>query len=696
MMVPRAIVTLLLIVSILVAPLTGATVGSPPPSPELSPSSAPGLTANDPTTVSARAIVAGGPGLRSAILAALNEAGMPVRNPDGSYLEWPSGANQHVGFAAWEIDAMVRASSNGSSAVPLESLASAIKGMAPMLASADVATFLVNGIRADSKSGDPALRSWANIIIALGREGFAHYDLMSDTDTARVSFDAIQSALILRRLAGDWHRLARSKRVASRNPAIIVAEAGQGDFGPTQAIAAGSPACSADEQTAEMMELGAAIQDNAFDQFIEWLQEVEHAEKGAEAASNLTGAVNVAITYAELLLTYLAMLDFKMDIKNPPLVRNKTRPPGEQRELVATARLNAKNWTWKNCLRNALANLGLDTGSIFVDGPVKDGAVDWTLTEGNAIVEFSGQKASRVPTDENGESKIIVQGKARPEDLPDGVVDVTKHATAAGLLQLQRANMRGDFIAALGTSRSIFGILKVPAELIKRTTLLTRAASVGFTVIDYKFDLIFRVKTEVTNDAVTCCPGYVARTDQFHLEAVVPLTYEPIDPVQNRGHAILGQAPPNFYSAKNLSQTGFKCPYSISGIMPGNVVAIADPADLKFSNGVFHVRLFMALPQSQDTVITCGPETLAAFSAFFELLHRKELNFQPEEGNMMSVFDLGDWVPGSGNVIAQKDVQRSNVDCGSRGHYKCTLSEITTFTLERPPQSAPQPQPHST
>src|SRR5579872_3703150 len=102
MMVPRAIVTLLLIVSILVAPLTGATVGSPPPSPELSPSSAPGLTAIDPATVSARAIVAGGSGLRSAILAALNEAGMPVRNPDGSYLEWPSGSNQHIGFARSE------------------------------------------------------------------------------------------------------------------------------------------------------------------------------------------------------------------------------------------------------------------------------------------------------------------------------------------------------------------------------------------------------------------------------------------------------------------------------------------------------------------------------------------------------------------------------------------------------------------
>src|SRR5579872_848124 len=176
----------------------------------------------------------------------------------------------------------------------------------------------------------------------------------------------------------------------------------------------------------------------------------------------------------------------------------------------------------------------------------------------------------------------------------------------------------------------------------------------------------------------------------------VPLTYEPIEPVQNRGHAILGQASPNFYSTKNLSQRGLHCHYSISGIMPGNVVVIADPADLKFSNGVFHIRLFMALPQSQDTATCRGAETLAAFSAWFDTLHRKELNFQPEEGNMMSVFELDDWAPGSGNIIAQKDVQRSNVDCGSRGHAKCTLSEITTFTLERPPQSVPQPQPQST
>ncbi|HEV2907942.1 MAG TPA: hypothetical protein VGX02_01625, partial [Candidatus Eremiobacteraceae bacterium] len=511
----RSWVAILLAFNLAVMPLASASAPTPAQS---APASVSPALVSDQATALARQVLAGGAGARQALLQALGLAGMPVRNADGSYLVQPAGANQHVGFSSWEIEAMLKTMEHGVALAPLSSLGAAMQDELAPFKGADVATLIAGGIRTDAQSPDPALRFWAQFIIALGREGAQHYDLSTENDMSKIDLDAIQTALVLRRLAADLYAASRSA-AASTPRSVRVAEAGTLDFAPVRVVDA-KPICDPSEGAGQIMELGGSVESQGFDKLLEYVAEHVHAaQPGISKAAAMAAAFNIIVAWAQLLLTYLALLEFKITMDKPPLRRHKTRDPGEERQLIGSVRINAKNWTWTNCFKNALATVGLDTGSIFHDGPVTDAAVDWRITDGLALVDYRGIETARVPTNDAGESRVIIEGKSRPDDLPDFSTDVEKQATVAGLLQLQRANIKEDFISAIGQPRGILAFLTVPVELIKRTTLLTKVASYTFVVIDYDVNLELLIDSTFDKHQMVVGPGAWDYTMHYHMNA---------------------------------------------------------------------------------------------------------------------------------------------------------------------------------
>ncbi len=378
----------------------------------------------------------------------------------------------------------------------------------------------------------------------------------------------------------------------------------------------------------------------------------------------------------------------------PPLRRNRTRAAGEQRELIGSVRINAKNWTWTNCLKNALATVGLDTGDIFHDGPVGDAAVDWRITDGQALVDYRGIETARVPTDEAGESHVIVEGKARPDDLPDFSTEVEKQATVVGLLQLQRANIKEDFVSAIGQPRSILAFLTVPVELIKRTTLLTKVASYTFAVIDYDVNLELLMNSTFDYHQAIVGPGGWDYTMHYHMSADVPISLETVQGMQNRSYALLGQASPDAYTAKLIECS---CQSRFHGEFPGYVLVVADPMKVRLGQN-FGVTLVLGMSQSHDVLwARCGPEngsdiTSTVFTGrLFMQAHMSEL-YLARPGVIAGVaFTITDWQRGSGGILARKVYDRES-DCGSSPGLPCQAHEHTVLELRRTtPQENPAP-----
>jgi hypothetical protein len=433
------------------------------------------------------------------------------------------------------------------------------------------------------------------------------------------------------------------------------------------------------------MELGGSVESQGFDKLLEYVAEHVHAaQPGISKAQALSAAFNVIVAWAQLLLTYLALLEFKITMDKPPLRRHKTRDPGEQRELIGSVRINAKNWTWTNCFKNALATVGLDTGSIFHDGPVTDAAVDWRITDGLALVDYRGIETARVPTNDAGESRVIIEGKARPDDLPDFSTEVEKQATVAGLLQLQRANIKEDFVSAIGQPRSILAFLTVPVELIKRTTLLTKVASYTFAVIDYDVNLELLMDSTFDKHQMVIGPGAWDYTMHYHMNADVPISLETVQGLQNRSYALLGQAPPDSYTGKMLECS---CQARYSSAYDGPVLVVADPMKVRLAQN-FGVTLVLGITLTHDDFwVRCGPEQGLMshppfFSGLFMRAHRSE-QYVPRQGLIPGLtFTISDWQRGSGAVLARKVYDRG-FSCNDSPGQPCVAHEHTVLELRR-------------
>jgi hypothetical protein len=484
-------------------PAPAQPVPEPPSSPisptdPLPPAAVPaGANAHEQAADLARQVLAGGGRAFPALVAAIQLAGFPIRNPDGSVAQ-PTGSSQGIAFDRYEVNALAELARNRRTvSVPLSSFADGLASALPQLKDTSMAELLLDGIRQHADSGGGPLLFWASFIVELGRQAKAHpaYDLLGPLDSAGVELDALQMVFIAKRLGGDMYAAAhpesaggKSVGMSQRLPVYLASYAA-----PASHAAAGP--CTFQDAEGKIVDLAALGTTTAFGQLLEYLDSKEVA--GAEAMGTLANFANVALTYIQLVISHLAFdMQFTME-GDPPLIRTPEMRPkvGQPRTIVTTVKMDLSKIEWLNCLRIPLNAMGLDF-SVDADGPIEGASVAWTASSGfsdvaiysggaEQLVRYVGDSGSRIQsggavtahhaimdqlTDSEGKARVQVEGVGQRTNLGRQPTPVMKHATAAATVVLKPANLFRDLKDAASTAASgVSGLLTIPAELLYRT-----------------------------------------------------------------------------------------------------------------------------------------------------------------------------------------------------------------------------------
>ncbi len=456
----------------------------------------------------------------SALLTAILTAGFGLRDQDGSVLQTVQ-PGQGLVFDAWEIAAMAKMYGEGRS-VQLVYLSDGLKSI-PELKSVLLDSILLNGIRKHAQGEQPLLRFWARFIVELGRQQEEPYDILGAADPKSVRLDAVQSALILRRLIGDFYALGQGNKQTSRvrgegktqvadnvmlkgrwlstrfNRVAIL----EGSFAPlSKALAvASTEAAQAEKPCAGLgsdpvQDLLATELTSAWGSFF-----------GDTRVGKAVGVANVILTYAQFIATYAA-LETEITVENPPLVRTPNASPGERRQLTAKVTMNVGKWDQINCFRSALNFFtGLDF-SLIDDGPLEGVEVNWNLDEGGArdfysnstgvtgkrqIVSFVGDNNPRIQsagtyagspgkggtavgnqtrtkTDKEGKAQIYLEGSPKIPYVVKPMMPVMKQAVVRTTIKMKGGDVKGDAADLWGQLRGLLpGLITMPLELLYRT-----------------------------------------------------------------------------------------------------------------------------------------------------------------------------------------------------------------------------------
>jgi hypothetical protein len=139
----------------------------------------------------------------AALLTSLQMSGLSVRADSGSIAYESVKPGQGIVIDAWEVAGLAKLYGEDMQ-VRLVDLSQALRSMLTPLKNVPVDAMIVDGIRTAAQGKQSSLRFWAQFIVALGRQSSAPYDLVAPrVDTAKVTLDALQLSLILRRLAAD-------------------------------------------------------------------------------------------------------------------------------------------------------------------------------------------------------------------------------------------------------------------------------------------------------------------------------------------------------------------------------------------------------------------------------------------------------------------------------------------------------------
>jgi hypothetical protein len=471
-----------------------------------------------------------------ALVAAILAAGFAVRDPDGSLTQTVE-PGQGLTFEAWEVAAMAKMYGEGKTAT-LTYLTDGLK-LIPELKRAPLNKILVDGIRGHAQSDHPSLRLWARLIVELGRHSDQPYDMLTETNESSIRLDAIQSALILRRLAGDFYgRAERSKQGSSRfgseklrpvTARYITSDAGQfrspfirvayrGDsyapffknggmnFG-SHSLQGGPCSELGKGDTSIILDAGAVITSTGWGALLDHLEAVKSA-----AVLNIA---NILLAYAKFIATYAA-LETEITVEDPPLVRTTNSSPGSHRRLTAKVTMNVGKWENVNCIRTALnVATGIDF-SLLSDGPLEDVEVNWKLDEGGGgdfysnsggvtgkrqIVGFwnggpriqdagtyagaSGKPGvavgnlTRVKTDKEGLARVFLQGSPQVPYVAPPMLPVMKQAVVRTTIKLKGGDIKGDAVDVAGQALGGVGaLITLPLELLYRTDWASTATLV--------------------------------------------------------------------------------------------------------------------------------------------------------------------------------------------------------------------------
>ena len=452
----------------------------------------------------AKRVAAGDDQSVPALVTALMTAGFGIRDSDGGVTQTVQ-PGQGLVFDAWEVAAMAKMYGERRT-VTLPYLSDTIRTI-PELKQAPLEKILIDGIRKQAVSDQPELRFWARFIVELGRQSQQRYDLLAGGDKKAIRIDAIQHALILRRMLGDIYTLSqRSEQALRRVPKPAYAHASQ------------TQPCTLSDMEATIADIRATAMTSAFGELMSWVKETIQGSAGKlfEAYGKFANIANILLAYAKFIATY-AGLETEITVDNPPLVRNTTVSAGQRRQLTAKVKMNIGKAQQVNCFRWLLnAGTGLDF-NLMNDGPLPGVEVNWHLVSGGAadfydsgdrsqqIVWFTGTgpriqdagtyagasgkpgiavgNLTKTKTDDQGNARILLEGASRRNHVPSPHIPVMKTAVVMTTVKLKGGDLKGDAVDIVGhVSGGIISLAKkeglggasggmftLPLELLYRT-----------------------------------------------------------------------------------------------------------------------------------------------------------------------------------------------------------------------------------
>lgn len=446
----------------------------------------------------ARQVLVGGAGTLPALVAALQQAGFPIRDATGKIVVQPVGKSQGIAFDAWEVNALAELLANRRQVtVPLDNFAAVLGSALPEFRGAPMADLLLDGVRARARDQAGSLLFWAAFIAELGRQNPVHqpYDLLFDIDPVKTQLDVLQIALLSKRLAADLAVLAHPEKVGKKQAFHLPFPSW-----PASTVYAAELPCKFQGTEAEILDWVAVVAGINAGQILGYLEEIE--VPAAEIASKIVSFANFVSAYAKLTFAMTAF-DIKFEMQaGTPLVRTQELRPvtGEKKTIVATLKMDMGKIQWSNCFRQVLNAVGLDF-NVENDGPIEGASVSWSGESGfgGQLVQFVGNAGSHFQTsgnmtspildartDKSGKARVDVEGVGQRQDLGGDPKPVMKEATVVAMAVLKPANLYRDFKDAISTALGgPAGLLVMPPELLYRTNL-SFGGSYTFPVKDWK------------------------------------------------------------------------------------------------------------------------------------------------------------------------------------------------------------------
>ena len=404
--------------------------GGSPTAPLPAPLAIPAGPADEAAAVLARRILDGGREALPALLAALRAGGIAVRGPGGVLPVQPPDQGQGLAVSAWEARFMAGlVGKDRMLLVPLTAFQDVLVRAAPELQGVPIAQHILDGIRTHAQGPDGPMRTWARLIVELGRQrqtGGAQ-DLLGQVGPAEVRLDAVQLSLITVRLIGDLEVLsaaipggravAEDGRVRDGLKAVRPMFSPRGWLAP-RAVYAAQP-CAADDSPVVSRERVSA---GGFDVLKGIIRE--------RVSKSLLGRMRKEVRDYNTLVLVLAALriEVAMDPPGPPLVRTKTTDPGEERTITARVYLDPATLGTVECARALLAALGL---RFNVGNPAGGGIagvpLTWSLTAGQdlLLMQVGGGQSE---TDQDGRDTLAVLGAPQTRNLGSNPQRVSKQA----------------------------------------------------------------------------------------------------------------------------------------------------------------------------------------------------------------------------------------------------------------------------
>ena len=440
-------------------------------------------------------ILAGGAQTAAAVPAALKATGFAIQQPDGSIGQPDAAASQGLLFSQWDVDAMVAGTDSGGY-VTLDDVSAAIQLAFPELDASQITANILADIGADAQSQDATVRLWARLIVELGRQREAPYDLLDpNVDPTQVDLDPVQLNLLIQGFVGD---VVVSSTAASATSASSLANSST----RLQPLDAEAP-CTLTKTQDMIMDQAAKAEKFGFKQLVKYLDGKGVA--GAGTLGKVSGRLSNVLTYAKLLASLLAFKEnFTADLTE--LVRTlSTRSGGQQMKITVTVQFDNGNAQLLNCVRQVGNLVGVDF-KLTPTGPIKNAEIIWYLlagdTSGSAgTLGYLRWAQGNLPnvgrfTDDNGQDTITIEGAPQKKTLIDPH-SVEKPGKVHAKINLKSANIVQDLLTAIG------GAASLPAEMVYRTGLGFER-SYSFTVVDWEECGASANATKKSAQAATC------------------------------------------------------------------------------------------------------------------------------------------------------------------------------------------------